>query len=184
MTASAPPAIIRPALAVVEMVDRRRRGIRPLRAGGILGLARTTYRGPAVVLRDGVRVAAGERLGELHLDNAAISRAAERGFALFPDIRRDLAALARWAAAQPEAERPIAFRGTGIVAPLARRVGFEIRPHGVPWRALESWYLRGLLVRWSEDHDRRLARGHRRLEASEAWISTVALRARYGQEGR
>ena len=84
-------------------------------------------------------------------------------------------------AALPEAERPIAYTGVTLLAPLARRAGFELRVRRASWRVrLEDWYLRSLLARWAPAGRGRLARGHRPLVTREVWLSGAQLLRRYG----
>jgi hypothetical protein len=179
---AAPPAVLDRVFALIERIDRRRRGIRPLRAGGVLGIEIRRYRGSTVDLRDGTLVRPGDRIVELHLDNTRIADLWASGWqAAFSTAGADLGACADWLATLPPGARPIAIRSGGLLTVGAARLGFELRP---PRRgfmgALESWYLRGLLVRWSKPGRARLDEGHHALRTRSAWLSTRALLERYG----
>lgn len=183
MRSAAAAHVLDALLAMVERVDRARRRIRPVRPGALLGIERARHRGPAVHLGDGTRVGPGQPLAVLHLDNRELRRLGARDWQTraLAVAERDLAALARWADGQPAARRPVAYRGVTLLAPFARRCGFEIRPRPESVRQrLENWYLRMLLGRWAPEGRARLKRGRRR-RAAEAWLSAAALRSRAGQ---
>jgi len=182
--ASVAPRALDPLLGLVEGIDRRRRRIRPARAGALIGVERTQYRGPALDLPDGGRLDPGAAVWALHFDNARLRRfAAEngwptRGYATAAD---DLRAVAARVERMPADERPTAIGGITLLAPLTRRLGFSVLPRPrTPRTRLEDWYLRSLLARWSPAGRDRLARGHGELRAAAAWMSTDALLRRYG----
>jgi hypothetical protein len=183
---AAPPAILDPIFAVIEQIDRRRRGIRPLRAGGVLGVEVRRYRGRTVTLRDGGQVRPGDRIVDLHLDNRRIADVWAAGWrAAFGTAEADLRACATWLASLPPEARPVAVRSGGLLTVGAARLGFEVGPpRGGFMGALESWYLRGLLVRWSRAGRARLDRGHEPLRTRVAWLSVAGLLARYGPAAR
>jgi hypothetical protein len=178
------PAALDPILGLVERVDRCRRRIRPVAAGSLLGVEVARYRGPALRLFDGTRLAAGTPVWVLHFDNARLRElvAADawptRGYAV---ARAELEGLAsRLTGMRPEG-RPAALGGVTLLTALSRRLGFEVaaRPR-TPRTRLEDWYLRSLLARWAPAGRRRLARGHGGLRTAAAWISTGELLRRYG----
>lgn len=179
------PAVMDPALALVERVDRWRRGIRPARAGALVGLERSTHRGMAVDLGEGGALRAGDRVWTLHLDNARLRQLAgdaDRWPTLaYAVAAADLEAIARSVGSMPADERPVALGGVTLLAPLARRLGFRVaaRPPSLRVR-LEDWYLRSLLARWAPSGRERLTRGHGELRAAGIWISTGDLLRRYG----
>lgn len=181
---AAPPAWAEPFFAFFERVDRRRLGIRPIRRRGISGLSFVRYHGPEVVLRDGTVIRAGDRLGNLHIDNARVLEevAAGAGQARIAAIGRDDGrAIARWARRQPPEQRPVAYYGATILWPLMRRLGAEVREreqtNRVKW---EDWYLRGVLRRWSRHGMHRLELGRGELRTMECWLSARELERRYG----
>jgi hypothetical protein len=182
---AAPPAVLDPIFALIERIDRRRRGIRPLRVDGVLGVEVRRHRGPTIELRDGGFVRAGDRIVDLHLDNARIAWVWESGWrSAFSTADADLRACAAWLGTLGPDDRPVAIRSGGLLTVGAARMGFQVGPpRGGFMGALESWYLRGLLVRWSRAGRGRLDHGREPLRTREAWLSTRALLARYGEAG-
>jgi hypothetical protein len=178
----AAPRLLDPILATWERVDRRRRRIHPVRHGALLGVEFRTHAGPPLRLADGTTIRPGDPIGELHLDNARVREVvAAHGWSGVRFVLHDLPFLARWASRPDLGPRPIAFHAGGLLAPLAARAGFEVRPRRRSPRArLDEWYLRWLMGHWSPAGRARLARGHSRLRSANAWISTEALVLRYG----
>jgi len=171
-----------PLLARVERIDRWRRGIRPIRSGGILGIEGGRHRGPEVVLLDGTRVRAGDRIGVIHLDNRVLaSLPPEHWLSLGMRLAAgDLRVLAAQAA-RAGSDAPVAYRGTTLLASLARRAGWDVHPgRPTPWSRLTDWYLRTLLARWSRAGAARLDRGRHQLHAVDAWLSAGALQRQPG----
>src|SRR3989304_2700421 len=70
--AFAPPRILDPVLALIEQIDRRRRGIRPIRPGAVLGLELRHPRRAPLPLRDGTVISPGDLVGLIHFDNARL----------------------------------------------------------------------------------------------------------------
>jgi hypothetical protein len=178
------PRVLDPILALVERIDRRRRRIEPARAGGVLGIERTVHRGRALTLGDGTVVARGAPTWIVHFDNAQVRQVAGEAWqsAGYAAAREDLRAIAASVSALPPASRPVALTGITLVAPLARRVGFELRDRRrTAWVRLEDWYLRSLLARWSPWGRDRLLRGTAPLRTRETWLSTRELLRRYGE---
>jgi hypothetical protein len=123
-------------------------------------------------------------MASLHFDNGAVRRMARRDWQTegFRVAYGDLRALAAWHRAQPAGRQPLAYGGITVLAPLARRAGFESRARRLtPWVRLEDWYLRSLLVRWAPDGRARLARGSTPMRTREVWMSGAELLRRYGE---
>jgi hypothetical protein len=180
---AAPPGILDPILAAWEGFDRRRRRIRPMRRAGILGLEMTRHRGCAVTLGDGTVVRRGDVVGEVHLLNPRLRELETRAglAAAYREARADLRALAAWSEGRLPERRPVALHGVGITARLASRAGWELRPRArTPWRRVQDWYFRWLLVHWSPAGRERLRHGRGPLSSVDAWLSGRALQARYG----
>jgi hypothetical protein len=179
-----PGAFLDPVMALVERIDRRRRGIRPVREGAVIGIELGRWRGRPVDLRDGTVVASGAPIGILHFDNVRLRALTAQG-SLAPawhQGRGDLRALAAWASDQPADRRPVAYFGEGLHAVVARRVGFEVRPRPRMWfTRLQDWYFRGLMARWAPAGRGRLAIGRRELHAAEYWLSAAALDRLHGR---
>jgi hypothetical protein len=182
----APPRALDPILGLVERLDRARRRIQPMRPDGLLGVERRRHHGPVIELADGTRIEPGDRLADIHLDNRRATAAWAAGWHVAFGLGvADLRAYAARLGARPEEERPVALRSGGLLLAAAIRLGFEIGPprrgrFGPVVDALEDWYLTGVLVRWNPRGRGRLTRGHQRLRAREAWLSTRGLLARYG----
>ena len=181
---AAPPGILDPILAAWEGFDRRRRRIRPMRREGILGLEMARHRGRAVALGDGTIVRRGDLVGEVHLLNPRVRELETRAglAAAYREARADLRALAAWSEDRVPERRPVALHGVGIMARLASRAGWELKPRArTPWRRVQDWYFRWLLVHWSPAGRDRLRHGRGPLSSVDAWLSGRALQARYGQ---
>lgn len=179
---AAPPRFLEPFVVLLERVERRRRRIRPIRRGGLVGLEIRRHRGPPVTLRDGTRVAPGDPIGLLHLDNRVVRTVDALGYAIAGRIgRADMAALASWARRQPSGRRPVAYYGETLLWPYAAREGFEARDRR-PTLAVrvEDFYLRALMAHWSRDGWRRLERGHGPLRSREVWASDAGIQRRFG----
>jgi YkoP domain len=182
--AVAAPRFLDPVLALAERIDRRVRGLRPIREGGVLHLELRRHRGAPVALADGTVVRAGDRKGIIHFDNRRVRELASNGWqaAGFRQAREDFAELARWHAAQPPEERPAAYFGVTLLAPLARRLGFEVRPRPrSAWTAVEDWYLRSLLARWARTGRARVDPRLHRLGARQTWMSAAELLRRHAR---
>jgi hypothetical protein len=179
------PRFLYPVLSLAEWIDRRARRIRPIRPGGLLGVERHHYRGEPLELADGTIVHQGDRADIIHFDNARLRDLADPALQVraMAEARLDFRALAGQLRTRSADERPVAFRGTTILAPYARRFGFEIherRP--TPWHRLEDWYLRTILVRWAPTGRERLRSGHSDLTVGEGWLSLSVLERRYGPD--
>ncbi len=183
---AAPPGILDPILVAWEEFDRRRRRIRPMRRDGILGLEIARHHGREVALADATVVRPGDLVGEVHLLNARV-RELEAGAGLaaaYREARADLRALAAWSTSRPPERRPVALHAVGITARLASRERWELRPRArTPWRRVQDWYFRWLLVHWSPSGRERLRHGRGPLSSVDAWLSARALRGRYGPPG-
>ena len=179
---SVAPPWLDPILSLAEVVDRRRRHIRAIRRDGVLGLETGRHHGPSLRLSDGSIVGHIALVGYLHLRNDRVAVLAAHGWQSsgYREARQDLAALVRWWERQPVPERPIAFTATTVLAPFARRDGWELRPRTLTPRArLDDCWMSWLLVHFNLAGRGRLARAHHRLRSSEVWLSGPALAARY-----
>jgi hypothetical protein len=181
------PAWLDPVFSLAEVVDRRRRNIRPIRQDGLLSVELGRHRGGLVRLADGSLVPPGAPVGYLHLRNDRVRALASDGWQLagYRAARADLAALARWCERQPKAERPVAFTSTTILGPLIRREGWEVRPGRRTRRArLDEWWMSWLMVHFGLVGRERLTKPHHRLDSMEVWLGAAELMARYGKEPR
>jgi YkoP domain len=179
---SVAPSWLDPVLVVAERIDRRAHHIRPVRREGVIGLALTRHRGPALRLADGTMVRTGDPIGTIHLLNARLGLVAgpgwqTRGLAI---ARDDLAALARWWPSLPPERRPVAFHGVTVLVAFARRERWEVRPRLQTRRTrLDDWFMRWLLVHFARGGRERLRQGHHALTSMEAWLSAGQLAERY-----
>jgi YkoP domain len=169
-------------LALAERVDRRRRGLRPVRAGGVLAVELSRYRGPPVVLVDGSRVGPGDVVAVMHFRNDRVRAVSTSGWhaELWRIAREDLSVLAGWCRSRPPAARPVALRATTLLGSLLRRDGWEIRQRTPSPRArLDDWFMRWLLRYWGHPDPA----GHRRhastLVSVDCWLSASALERRF-----
>ena len=156
--------------------------VRPVQAGSILQFGVSPYRGPSTALADGTYVAKGVRILHLHLDNrrvAELTRHTDGGiWALAPRLSSDLDALSERVASGVLGQ-VIAIRGITVLARMAGRFGFEVRPlpRNLRWSLVHS--LGGLVMASyrSGDGDES-ARGLP--WPGEVWMSATALQARRG----
>lgn len=146
--------------------------VRSVRAGALLLAGVSRYRGSTTTLADGTVVRHGARILHLHLDNGRVrAEAAARtgGLALVPALRADLEVLGSLVR-EGRYGKVVAVRGVTVLAPAARRFGFEVRPlpHNLRWflvhelaRVVAAAYGRGgpRDVRWP----------------GEVWMSAAAL---------
>lgn len=178
------PRLLEPILGLVERIDRAIRRIQPIRPGSVLGIERHRYRGAPITLRDGTTIRRGDRVDEIHFDNRRVRQMAVSGWQLdgLRECRDELRLLATRIGTDPAFDAPRAYHGTTLLAVLARRIGFEMRPHRGRWSWLETWYARTILVRWSREGRGRVLHGHGRLQLGEVWISTRRLVALHGPD--
>lgn len=177
----AAPPLLDPILTAWDRLDRRRRHIHPARPGAILGVEFRCHVGPAVLLGDGVIVRRGDLLGELHIDNGRLRELVrEVGWFGIARAWEDLGAIGRWTAGCAREARPVAYHATTLLAPIAVRAGFMVRPRARTARArLDDWFLRWLMAHWAGEGRGRLARGTGLLRSVDCWMSADALLARY-----
>lgn len=172
-------------MVLAESIDRHLRHIRPICEEGLLGLEAEPgrYAGRPIELSGGARVERGDRVGVVHLRNDRVRALVASGWQRsgYREARADLQALAASVAAQAPSERPVAFLGTTILAPLIAREGWEIRLVPPTWRTrLDRWWMSWLMAHFGRRGRERVVSGHHRLEVSEVWISTAELLRRYG----
>jgi hypothetical protein len=179
----APPRVLEPFLLRYERLERRRRRIRMVRRGGVVGMEFRRHRGSPFRLRDGTVVSPDDLIGEFHLDNALIRELLPAlGHAPILRIARDdLRTLAAWARGVTPDRRPVAYHGESILVPYARRMGLEVYARRSTWfTRLQDWYLRGVMARWAVEGKQRLRHGRTGLRAGVAWLSAEGLERRYG----
>jgi YkoP-like protein len=151
-----------------------------IKPGAILQFGRSPFRGRSTVLADGTRVMTGDPILHLHLDNAALERerCSEEGglWHLARVLASDLDDLARLVRAG-ELGEVRALRGVTVLAVVAGRLGFEVRPlaHGLTTAAVRQ--IAALVLVAYDPH--RLERLDRGLPGpGEIWMSRDALLSR------
>jgi hypothetical protein len=154
--------------------------VRAVQAGAVLQFGVSPYRGASTELADGTPVPNGATILHLHLDNRRVTEAirSSRGnvWALVPRINADLDALAELVLAGSLG--PVAaLRGITVLAGMAGRFGFEVRPlpRNLRWRLVHT--LGGLvLASYQPDKTRSLEQGLP--WPGEIWMSTATLTLR------
>ncbi len=154
---------------------------------GLLQVSIHRYKGKAMLLTDGVRVAPGDLIMELHFANRVLSARQEgwKPFLLLRALADELHALADdyRKGVYPRTIR--ALFGVTLLASGAPRLGFTLRPRPLDLQGrLERFFLKGLLALYSSEGLARLARGSENhdLRAQETWMSIETLLARYSAQ--
>ncbi len=154
--------------------------VRAVQVGALLQFGVSPYRGPSTVLADGTRVPSGATILHLHLDNRRVTEAIQSSggnvWALAPRINADLDALGELVVAGSLG--PVAaLRGITVLAGMAARFGFEVRPlpHNLRWSLI---HMLGGLVLASYQPDKRRSLEQGLPWPGEIWMSAAALRTR------
>ncbi|MGH7776112.1 MAG: MFS transporter [Candidatus Dormibacterales bacterium] len=168
-----------------EAIFAGRRGIRPVRPGGVLRYDLEPHRGPEVRLADGTVVSPGDLLVEIHLDNRVFAQAHVGPGDAWDMLRRvgeDLDAIAA-RLADPSLADVRAVHGVTLLAPSGRRLGFEVWPVGSSWRwRLTRFFMVGLVALYdSGGWD--AARAYARRWPGEIWMSRARALERVGLRG-
>jgi len=157
----------------------RPRGIRP---SGILRYRVAHHWGRPLTLKDGTRIASGDRVVELHFDNGVLFQMSGTSdwspWEIIERIDADLGALAEQAAGGRLAQVR-ALHGVTLFASPGRRLGFELHPVPHTWTwSLQRFYMISFLPIYHRDgwHEFDHMRRHR--WPSELWMSINYLVAR------
>ncbi len=141
------------------------------------------YHARSITLADGTHVEPGDRVAELHLQNADLRDAiAKHGqWRVLLMLRDDLAALAQWSRSPDFPAGVKAVWGLSMLGRAAPRLGFSVRerPHTVhAW--FDRFFLLGLLALYNRSGRSRLERGttYSRYPV-EVWMSRGELERRY-----
>ncbi|MCR4428108.1 MAG: hypothetical protein NUV68_02020 [Caldiserica bacterium] len=146
----------------------------------------THYRGPGITLEDGVRIARGEVVGEIHTDNRLIMELRKKfndPVSFYVEVLRrmrlSLGELAKISNFEPRLKKVKAFRGTTLLHEGARRLGFEVFP--METKAKEVWetkvqyfFLRKYM---DEGFEKKREKG---LVSKRIWLSKEKLIRLYG----
>ncbi|HVW82519.1 MAG TPA: hypothetical protein VHC68_01055 [Candidatus Paceibacterota bacterium] len=151
----------------------------PTRAGLVQGDC-ARYAGPALPL-DGVRLAPGALILEVHIASARLARRGRGGGLFAPRIVRDLHAIAAWLAERPELA---AVRCQTILEEEIAGLGFSLRPfrEGRGSR-LHAWlfqfFQEGYIILYHRQGVRQLFTRYRPL--TDAWMGREAFIRRFAR---
>ena len=157
----------------------RPRGIRP---SGILRYRVAHHWGRPLTLKDGTRIASGDRVVELHFDNGVLFQMSGTSdwspWEIIERIDADLGALAAQAASGRLAQVR-ALHGVTLFASPGRRLGFELHPVPHTWTwSLQRFYMISFLPIYHRDGWREFDHMRRHRWPSELWMSINHLVAR------
>ena len=152
---------------------------RSVRPGSILRYRLAHHWGHRLTLKDGTRVSFGDRVVELHFDNAVLYRMAGapdwNPWDVVERIDADLAILAALLSTG-ELEQIRALHGVTLFASPGPRLGFELRrvPHTFTW-SLQRFYLISLLPIYHRNGWREFDHMRRHRWPAELWMSVNQL---------
>jgi hypothetical protein len=155
-------------------------GVRPVRPGSLMQFGVSQYRGRTTMLLDGTMVRTGDRILHLHLDNRLLSGIVDghrmNPWQLIEMARRDLDALAVEVTSGRLGDVR-AVRGVTVLARVATRAGFEVRPlpRNLRWALIRDVSAL-VLASYGPDGVSQLDRGLP--WPGEVWMSSRALRGR------
>lgn len=164
--------------------------IRPVRTDGdgIIGVELRRYKGRPVMLGDGSKVKAGDRIIELHLNSAwfrkrrKLSLAASRlQWEVLHCFAKDLGYLAEQMVNGKFDSGITALHGSTLLHVGARRLGFQVEELPTTlWKKLTQFYLTGLMqIHHPLGKEKSKAMG-KPLEVKGIWLSKAELLRRYG----
>lgn len=148
----------------------------------IFALHLTHYRGVSFPLPDGTIIRDGDRVAELHINSAVVTRlAVPHAMQILPAAREDLRALVAYLTQSTDLADVKAVYAVTLLAAGGRRLGFTRRTRPVNLRTrLDRFFLIGLLALYSPQGLARLTRGQARdAYPEEIWISRDELIQRY-----
>ena len=163
----------------------------PTEKGTILRMGVERHRGSRVMLRDGTVVEPGDLVGTIHFHNEAVAalhdgkiNPVRSGILILRGFERSLYALARLSDDQPRYREVKAFTATTIFYQSMEGFGFEVHPPPSGWRSrVVAAYERFVLSRF---HPLGRERGNQGKfqDVRTVWISSEAVKRRYGRVPR
>jgi len=163
--------------------------VKPLRGDGndIICVKLRRYNAHPITLGDGSEIKAGDRIIELHLNNAWFKKrrklnlkASRLTWEGLHCVTQDLSFLAEQIASGMF-DRVAALHGTTLLHGLARRQGFQVEelPNTL-WKKVAEFYIAGLTQIYYSGVTERLKTSGKPLELKEVWLSRAALLRKYG----
>lgn len=191
MSKNMPPRF---ALTLWPVLDKCLRAIsrtKPVRAdgSGIIRFNIHCYKGPAKLLNDGSEVKSGDRIIELHLDNAWFKRRRNLYLSASRSPREFLGCFAQ--DLQILAEQIFsgtfgdiaALHGSTLLYVAARRLGFQVEelPDGL-WKKGARFYMAGLMQVYHLRGDGVLGFREKTWQLKEVWLSRATLLSKYSSK--
>ena len=163
--------------------------VKPLRGDGndIICVKLRRYNARPITLSDGSGIKAGDRIIELHFNNAWFEKrrklnpkASSLPWEALHCFTQDLTFLAEQIASGMF-DRVTALHGTTLLHGLARRLGFQVEelPNTL-WQKGAEFYIAGLMQIYHLGVTERFKIAGKPLELKDVWLSRATLLRRYG----
>jgi hypothetical protein len=163
--------------------------VKPLRGDGndVLCVKLRRHNARPITLADGSEIKAGDRIIELHLNNAWFKKRRELNLKASSSLReglhcatQDLSFLAEQIGSGMF-DKVTVLHGITPQHTLARRLGFQVEelPNTL-WKKAEEYYIAGLMQIYFLGTKDRFRMAVKPLELKEIWLSRAALLRRYG----
>lgn len=187
-----PPRFVLPLWPVIDRLLQMAHHIRPLRpdGSGIMSVELTCYNGRPIMLDDSCQIKTGDKIIELHMNNAWFKqkrklnlKASQLPWEVLRSYAQDLRFLAEQMA-NGMFDGVTALHGCTFLDIAARRLGFQVEElPDTLWKKWAQFYLVGIMqiyhLRVGEE-SRVMAKPW---ELKEIWLSKAAFLGRYGDEG-
>jgi len=163
--------------------------VKPLRSDGndIICVKLRRYNARPITLGDGSEIKAGDRIIELHLNNAWFNKMRKLNLKASSSLReslhcakQDLSFLAGQIASGMF-DKVTALHGINPQHALARRLGFQVKElHNTLWKKGAEFYIAGLMQIYFLGTTERFKTRDKPVELKEIWLSRAALLKIYG----